>query len=79
MSSIDPKNPIAWVSEDRILLNDVTRHGLHRKVIARKYEPMDVELWLNSVQNDAGENKVSGWLVEREGFFYLWLVWKDKL
>ena len=76
---IDPTSPIAWVGEDRILVNDTSRYGLRRKVIARKDAMMDVEMWLEStMQFEAKGKTVIGWLVEREGFFYLWLVWKDR-
>lgn len=77
-------NPIAWVGPDkcdRLLLSDVTRFGLHRKVVARKGDCVDVEMWLNAVQAEAGGAEVSWWsgwwTVEAEEFCYLWMVWKE--
>lgn len=71
--------PLAWVGADRILLDDTSRFGLRRKVIARRGEPMDVEVWLGAAERQAGqEAEVRSWLVERNGYFFLWIVWKPK-
>ena len=80
MTKLDPISPVAWVGEhDRILLDDRTRFGLRRKVIARKDEAMDVEMWLNSTAMfEAKGCTMFGWLVQKDGYFFLWLVWKDR-
>ena len=75
------QNPIAWVGADkadRLLISDVTRYGLHRTVVARKGELMDMVSWLTTVMGAAGENKVHHWLVEIDGFCFLWMVWKEQ-
>jgi hypothetical protein len=74
------QKPIAWVGADkadRLLISDVTRYGLHRTVVARKGEVMDVEAWLGAVQSEARENAVEGWLVEISEFWFLWMIWKE--
>lgn len=76
----DLQKPIAWVGSDksdRLLISDVTRYGLHRTVVARKGEVMDVEAWLGAVISEARENEVDGWLVEIGEFWFLWLIWKE--
>ncbi len=46
----DPEQPLSWVGADRLLLNDVTPAGLHRKVIARKGEAPNVDDWLRATR-----------------------------
>ena len=79
--------PLAWVGADRILLDDVSRFGLRRKVIARKGGMMDVEAWLkvigeqwrvNSDQSAVSSEQLHCWLVERGEFWFLWIVWKER-
>ena len=78
-SRLRPTNrPLAWIGSDRLLLEDVTRFGLHRQGVARKGEPPNVEIYLSTVQRRYSNADVSHWLVEREdGFWYLWIVWKE--
>jgi hypothetical protein len=81
MMSYDLQKPLAWVGSDksdRLLISDVTQYGLHRKVVARKGEIMDVEAWTQIAENEAKENMVEGFLVEVGEYWFLWLVWKDK-
>jgi hypothetical protein len=76
----DLLKPIAWVGTDkadRLLISDVTPSGLHRTVVARKGEVMDVEAWLGAVVSEARGNEVDGWLVEIGEFWFLWLIWKE--
>jgi ParB-like chromosome segregation protein Spo0J len=54
-----------------------TASGLHRTVVARKGDVMDVEAWLQAVQSEARKNEVDGFLVELDGFYILWLIWKE--
>lgn len=72
--------PLAWVGTDRILLDDVSRFGLRRKVIARRGEPIDVDVWLEAVsrQSSIDSNQLHCWLVERGEYWFLWIVWKEK-
>ena len=73
--------PIAWVGPDkadRLLASDVTRYGLHRTVVARKGDLMDIEGWLGAVASEARENEIESWLVEIEGFWILWMCWKER-
>jgi len=80
MKHLDLQKPIAWVGEDkgdRLLADDTTPHGLRRMVVARKGDVMDVEAWLNAAESEARKS-VESWLVERDGYWWLWMVWKDK-
>ena len=77
----DVYKPIAWVGADkadRLLISDTTRHGLHRTVVARKGELMDIEAWQQAVASEAMKNEVEGFLVEVGEFFILWLLWKER-
>ena len=69
-------NPLAWIGSDRLLLDDVTVHGLRRQVIASKDQP-DVDVYLETIQQKCPDAKVSHWVIERDGFFFLWMVWKE--
>jgi hypothetical protein len=73
----DLQKPIAWVGADRLLISDITPNRLHRTVVARKGEVMDVESWMKTVVSQARENEVDGWLVEIGEFWFLWLIWKE--
>lgn len=68
--------PLAWIKDDRLLLDDVTRFGLHRLVYARKGEWPDVDGLLTAARMRAQGAEIYGWLIEREEFWFLWLVWK---
>ncbi len=73
-----PDQPLAWAGSDRILLDDVTSLGLHRKVIARKDDIPHQVNWLQQAYAEARHARVDWWLVQRSnGFWYLWIVWKD--
>ena len=77
----DLQKPVAWVGSDkadRLLISDRTRYGLNRRVVARKGEEMDVDAWLQSVEREARDNEIFFWLVEIDGFYFLWMVWKNK-
>jgi hypothetical protein len=77
----DLHHPIAWVGadlSDRLLISDVTRFGLHRTVVARKGELMDIDAWLQAAASEARKNEVEGFLVEIGEFFVLWLLWKER-
>lgn len=80
MNQIDLIDPIAWVGEDRLIVKDITRFGLHRRVIARKRVEPDVEAWLAVCENEANGAEVWGWLgkLEKEDFYVLWIVWKER-
>ena len=69
-------NPLAWIGSDRLLLDDVTVHGLHRQVIASKDEP-DVVVYLETIQQKCPDAKVSHWVIEKDEFCFLWMVWKE--
>lgn len=81
MSPYDLLKPLAWVGEDksdRLLISDVTKYGLHRTVVARKGEVMDIETWQQVVASEARGNAVESFLVEIDEFFVLWMIWKEK-
>ncbi len=76
----DVHKPIAWVGSDksdRLLISDVTRFGLHRTVVARKADLMNVETWLQAVMSEAQGNEVHHWVVDIGEFWFLWIVWKE--
>lgn len=70
--------PIAWLGSDRLLLDDTSRFGLRRRVFARKGEWVDYLTHLRQAKDMAKGADVSQWMFEHEGFFYLWIVWKEK-
>lgn len=75
------QSPLAWVGPekaDRLLISDVTCYGLHRTVVARKGEMMDMVNWLTVVMREARENEVHYWLVEIGEFWFLWMIWKER-
>lgn len=79
--SFDVQKPIAWVGEDksdRLVISDVTRFGLQRRVVARKDALMDVDMWLSAIQSEARGNQVYWWQVYVDGFYFLWMVWKEQ-
>jgi hypothetical protein len=81
MSPYDLLKPIAWVGtdkSDRLLISDVTPYGLHRTVVARKGEVMDIEAWQQAVDSEARGRAVECFLVEVGEFFILWMIWKEK-
>jgi hypothetical protein len=69
--------PIAWIGADRLLLNDITIYGLHRKVIVRKDDIPNVVGFVQVALQEARNAKVHWWLVEKNGFYFLWIVWKE--
>ncbi len=70
-------SPIAWIGNDRVLLDDVSRCGLHRRVIACKDAvPHQVEHLLQ-VFKKAGNAKVDWRMYEKDGFYFLWIFWKE--
>jgi hypothetical protein len=80
MTPYDLTKPLAWVGEnkaERLLISDVTIYGLHRMVVARKGELMDIEAWQQAVENKARGNAVESFLVEIGEFFILWMIWKE--
>jgi len=75
LSPVD--KPLAWIGSDRLLLNDRTIYGLRRKVIARKDEIPNVVGLLVVAFQEARDAQVHWWLVERDEFYFLWIVWKE--
>lgn len=78
MNEIDLINPIAYVGEDRLVLKDVTRWGLNRRVVARKGDVPNVYEWLISCTSEAKDVEVYHWIVEVGEFYVLWIVWKER-
>jgi len=78
MQAIEQIKPVAWVGEDRLVLKDITRYGLNRRVIARKNVEPDVEAWLAVCEKEANGAEVWGCLVQVENFYVLWIVWKER-
>ncbi len=70
--------PLAWIGEDRVLLDDVSCFGLHRWVIARKDDEPDVDSHLQAAFERAGDAEVHSLMVWKDdGYWYLWIVWKE--
>lgn len=81
MTPYSLQKPLAWVGpdkNDRLLISDVTKYGLHRTVVSRKNEMPDVVSWMQAVISEARNNEIHYWIVEIEDFVVLWIVWKDK-
>jgi hypothetical protein len=79
MADIDPLKPIAWAGDDRLLLNDRSKYGLRRKVIARKSDWLaNADAWIEGAEKEANGAEVLTWAFERDDFFYLWIIWKEK-
>ena len=79
-SAVDPLNVLAWLDEDRILLKDRTRLGLHRWVIARKGDLPDAEVWVAAVAiaDKIDRDRITHRYVQYGDFWYLWIFWKEK-
>lgn len=76
----DLSKPIAWVGvdkKDRLVLSDCTRHGLNRRVVARKGEMMDTVTWISACMAEALGAEVRWWVVMDGEFFVLWVIWKE--
>ena len=70
-------NPIRWIGADRVLLDDITRYGLRRWVVARRDEPPEVADLLEIVAQMT-QADVYAWCVEKDdGYWYLWMTWKE--
>lgn len=78
--AVDPQKVIAWVDEDRLLVFDRTRHGLHRRVIARKDGCPNADVWLEAIHihDKVDRNQLTHWFVQQDDFVFLWIIWKDK-
>lgn len=77
-SSLSPVDkPLAWIGSDRLLLNDRTIYGLRRKVFARKDDLPNVVGLLQAAFQEARDAQVHWWLIERNEFYFLWIVWKE--
>lgn len=72
-------SPLAWLGDDRLLLDDTSRFGLRRRVIARKGDYPAMTIYIPQAMEKANGAQVYWWMVEKDdGFIYLWIVWKDK-
>jgi hypothetical protein len=61
------------------LLDDITRYGLRRWVVARRGEPPEVTELLEIVAGIT-QALVYAWCVEQDdGYWYLWIVWKETI
>lgn len=79
MTMMPVTNPLAWLGrDDRLLLDDTSRFGLRRRVIARKGTMMDVEAHILLAEKMARGAEVCGWLYELDDYFFLWIVWKER-
>lgn len=71
-----PNEPLMWFGHDRVVMDSISRLGLHRWVIARKGEPPKTDEYLASAARRAGDGEVLFWEFEQDGYFYLYMVWK---
>ena len=78
MSVRPVEKPLAWLGSDRLLLDDTSRFGLRRKVIARKGEMMDMVTHIRQAMEMARGAEVYWWMFERDEFWLLWIVWKER-
>lgn len=75
---IDLHKPIAWIGNDRLVLDDVTRHGLHRLVIARNGKAPDFVIYYEMAVKQARGAEIMYFESQRGEFFLLWFLWKEK-
>jgi hypothetical protein len=68
---------LGWLGADRLLLDDVSRFGLRRRVLARKGEWIDIVTHIHQSVQAAKGAEVFYWMFERDEYFYLWIVWKE--
>lgn len=78
MSVRPVEKPLAWLGSDRLLLDDTSRFGLRRRVIARKGEMMDIVTHIRQAMDAARGAEVYWWMFERDVFWFLWIVWKER-
>lgn|GEM_PF-4059585 len=65
---------LAIVAGDQLILDDVTRYGLHRRHVIRYGGPPDVEGWRMTVPERARH-----WsYVDERQVGHLWMAWKEK-
>lgn len=78
-STVDPLKVLAWVDDDRLLIKDRTKHGLHRRVIARKGGAPNAE-WVRavSIYDNVELERITHWYVQQGEFCFLWIFWKEK-
>lgn len=62
---------------DRLLCDDVTIFDLRRMVVARKGEPPNVTDYLMTAQAQTKANIYAWCVLKDDGFWYLWIVWKE--
>lgn len=75
---IDLQKPIAWIGSDRLVLDDVTKHGLHRLVIARKDGEPDFLAYYGMADKQSGGAEIMHFTSKRDGFGLLWFLWKEQ-
>lgn len=80
MTKFELSKPLAWVDDDRLLIKDRTRRGLHRRMIARKGERPSAELWVEAVAiaDKIDRSRITYQYAERDGFCFLWITWKEQ-
>lgn len=66
-------NTLYWVAGDRVLIDDVTRYGLHRKHVVRSGGMPDIETWRQAFPQ--ADSQV---YMDQDGTGHLWLYWKKE-
>lgn len=70
--------PLGWIGSDRLLLDDTSAYGLRRYVVARKAEPPDVDAHMQVIEGST-QSPVYAWCVLKDdGYWYLWICWKER-
>lgn len=69
--------PLAWIGTERLLCDDTTIFGLRRMVVARKGEPPNVTDYLVTAQERTTATVCAWCVLKDDGFWYLWIVWKE--
>lgn len=75
---LDLNKPVCWFGNDRLVLDDVTRHGLHRLVIARKDSAPDFAVYYDVAVKQAKGSEIMHFESQRDGFGLLWFLWKEQ-
>jgi len=65
------EKPLYLVGSDRVLIDDVTQYGLHRKHIVRKGAMPDLTSWVYPAHAEVFV------FMSENGIGHLWIFWKE--
>ncbi len=76
--TVDPSRVLARVDDELLLIKDRTKHGLHRRVIARKGCLPNAE-WVRavSIHDNVELERIKHWYAQQDEYWLLWIFWKE--